>query len=101
MVGTMTTDDLAHLRDEIAAGRIVKCRMQHEKFLPPAPGGKLQRIGLCDSATRGERLGCSHSMARVKLKRAIQELPPEVAAPLAEELSWLDNQIHLLDHRKG
>src|SRR4051812_7359510 len=92
---------LPDLRAELAALRIVKCRMQHEKFHPPTPSGKLQRIGLCDPATRAERLACSHSTARVKLEHALKHLPPEIAAPLAEELNWLNNQIHLLDHRKG
>jgi hypothetical protein len=97
----MTATELDHLRGEIAAMRIVKCRMQHEQFHPPTPDGKLRRIGLCDPQTREERLGCSHSTSRVKLREAIKALPPEMAAPLLEELTWLDNQIHLLDHRKG
>jgi hypothetical protein len=40
-------------------------------------------------------------MSRVKLDDAIRELRPAVAEHLSDELNWLTNQIHLLDHRKG
>jgi hypothetical protein len=46
-------------------------------------------------------------MARIKLERAINELDleaestNETASDSSNELSFLDNEIHLLDHRKG
>jgi len=69
--------------------------------------GSYQRVGLCSPETRAQRLGCSHTMARIKLESAIEELETsteETSGPessLRSELNWLDNEIHLLDHRKG
>ncbi len=56
---------------------------------------------------RAKRLGCSHTSARIKLEDAINELNTSgeesngLGRRLSSELNWLDNQIHLLDHRKG
>lgn len=108
---------LSTLRKEIAALQIVKCHMSHERVLTAAdsmlpvvrsvPAGSYQRVGLCSPEVRAQRLGCSHSMARIKLEDAIRELEPDGNKPgaptsfLGRELNWLDNEIHLLDHRKG
>lgn len=102
---------LASLRDEIASLRVIKCHMAHERVVwagapaqsPAArdPRHNVQRIGLCSPDERDERLGCSHTMSRTKLDRAINELAPGKAAQLGRELNWLTNEIHLLDHRKG
>lgn len=102
---------LASLRDEIASLRVVRCRMAHERVVgavAPArpPGGRgplhsFERVGLCSPGERDARLGCSHTMARTKLDRAIGELGPEKAEQLGRELNRLTNEIHLLDHRKG
>ena len=64
-------------------------------------------MGLCSPEVRAQRLGCSHTTARIKLENAIQELATNDAddsgpgSILTRELNWLDNEIHLLDHRKG
>lgn len=108
---------LSSLREEIVGLRAVKCRMSHERIirmdgsmLPVVgdlPEVNFQRVGLCSPETRAERLGCSHTMARIKLERAIDELETgagEKSEPesfLRDDLNWLDNEIHLLDHRKG
>jgi hypothetical protein len=111
---------LGHLhsfREEIAALRIVKCRMSHERVIrvdgstPRVicrfPENSYQRIGLCSPEVRAKRLGCSHTSARIKLEDAINELNSSgekgngPGPRLSSELSWLNNQIHLLDHRKG
>lgn len=102
---------LTLLRDEVASLRIVKCRMEHERIASSAgwvrqgTGQSLspafKRVGLCSPEVRAERLGCSHTMSRVKLDGAIKELWPGIAERLGDELNWLTNQIHLLDHRKG
>jgi hypothetical protein len=110
-------DRLCTLRDEIAGLRAVKCHMFHERVIREAdsmlpvvyrfPVGDYQRIGLCSPGVRSQRLGCSHTTARIKLGNAIDELHTEDAAHrgpghfLAHELNWLNNEIHLLDHRKG
>lgn len=107
------TDHLYSLREEIAALAIVKCRMSHERALNE-PGsmlpiksklylGKYERIGLCSHEVRAQRLGCSHTTARIRLADAVDELMREtdLAAGWSEELRYLDNEIHLLDHRKG
>jgi hypothetical protein len=77
-------DHVSSLREEIAALRVVKCRMSHERVVRTAdsmlpvvcrfPEGSYQRVGLCSAEARGQRLGCSHSTARIKLKRGINEL---------------------------
>jgi hypothetical protein len=102
---------LASLRDEIVSLRAVKCRMAHERVVGSTapqsasvsrePIHNFKRVGLCSPLERGERLGCSHTMSRTKLDRAIDELGPEKAGPLRRELNWLTNEIHLLDHQKG
>lgn len=110
-------DRLRSLRKEIAALRIVKCHMSHERirrvgeFMLPVvsrlPGGDYQRVGLCSPERRARRLGCSHTTARVKLQEAVNELNTghgnndEQDLELAARLNWLDNEIHLLDHRKS
>ena len=71
------------------------------------PEGSYKRVGLCSPEDRALRLGCSHTIARIKLAAAINELDlvaEKVSGSrshLAEELNWLNNEIHLLDHRKG
>ena len=104
---------LHSLRAEIAALSIVNCRMSHERTIKE-PGSMLpiksklyqdtyERIGLCSHEVRARRLGCSHTTARIKLADAIDELRPEtdLSAAWSRELRYLDNEIHLLDHRKG
>jgi hypothetical protein len=91
--------------------------MSHERVLRTAgsqmpvvcriPEGAYQRVGLCSPETRAQRLGCSHTMARIKLESTIDELETGVREKngpesfLRSELNSLNNEIHLLDHRKG
>lgn len=66
-----------------------------------------ERVGLCGPEVRAKRLGCSHTSARIKLEDAINELNTRdeegnrLGELLSSELKWLNNQIHLLDNRKG
>lgn len=108
---------LGSLREDVATLCIVKCRMSHERVVTNCksglpvirgfPTGSYQRVGLCAPDIRAKRLGCSHTSARIKLGDAIKELDTSYrgnnAASLlfSSELVWLDNAIHLLDHRKG
>ena len=110
-------DKLRCLRDEIAAMRIVKCRMSHEQVVRDDASGLpktcrfaesgYRRIGLCAPELRATSLGCSHTSARIKLEEAIgalcssngQQTP--ALSQMRDEFAWLDNAIHLLDHRKG
>jgi hypothetical protein len=108
---------LSSLRSEIADMCVVNCRMAHERVLTAPesmlpvvchfPQGSYHRVGLCTPETRARRLGCSHTMARIKLAAAINELESaeeEGSGPgsaLRHELNFVDNEIHLLDHRKG
>jgi hypothetical protein len=109
-------DRLSSLREEIVVLCAVKCQMSHERVIREAdsmlpvvcsfPEGNYQRIGLCSPEVRAQRLGCSHTTARIKLGSAIDELngDSDESGPgsfLAHELNWLNNEIHLLDHRKG
>lgn len=111
------TDHLRLLRDEVSALSVVKCRMSHERIrrageslLPVIckfPEDSYQRVGLCSPDVRSQRLGCSHTTARIKLNDAIKELNKgneknsDQCLSLANELNWLNNEIHLLDHQKG
>lgn len=102
---------LASIRDDIASMQVIKCRMAHERVvastaLARAPVGRgslynLERVGLCSPDERAGRLGCSHTMSRTKLDRAINELEPGKARQLGHELNRITNEIHLLDHLKG
>jgi len=110
-------DYLRLLREEIAALCVVKCRMSHERIrragesiLPVVcsfPEGSYKRVGLCNPEVRAQRLGCSHTTARIELEDAINELNTGdgesggQCPSLGSELNWLNNQIHLLDHQKG
>ena len=105
------------LREEIAALTVVKCHMSHERvivadesMLPVIcrfPESSYARIGLCSPEIRAKRLACSHTSARIKLEDAINSLnrgdeeSNELGQLLSSELKSLNNQIHLLDHRKG
>jgi len=107
------TQHLYSLREEIAALAIVNCRMSHERALNELGSmlpiksklylGNYERIGLCSHEVRARRLGCSHTTARIKLADAVDELRREtdLAGGWSQELRYLDNEIHLLDHRKG
>lgn len=108
---------LYSLREEIATLLVVKCRMNHERVIRVGesmlPGAchitesTYERVGLCRPEVRAQRLGCSHTSARIKLEDAINALNMRsdegnrLRQQLHNELNWLDNQIHLLDHRKG
>ncbi len=112
-----TVDYLCRLRDKIAALSVVKCCMSHERInragkplLPVVsrlPGISYQRVGLCSPEVRAQRLGCSHTTARIILEDAIDELGRVVEegggqiSLIGSDLNWLNNQIHLLDHSKG
>lgn len=108
---------LRDLRDQIVALQIVKCRMAHEQVvcdplsgLPVIrsfPEGSYRRVGLCNAELRANRLGCSHTSARIPLDDAINLLGTvagknrESIAMLRSEANGLNNEIHLLDHCKG
>jgi hypothetical protein len=108
---------LYSLREEIAALSIVKCRMSHERVIRAGERmlpvicnfteSNYERVGLCRPEIRAKRLGCSHTSARIKLDEAINELNTRdeegnrLSPLLSSELNWLNNEIHLLDHRKG
>lgn len=108
---------LRSLREAVAALSAARCGMSHERVVragePPLPvasrlpGVSYERVGLCAPEARACRLGCSHTTARVKLADAAGELERAGGAgggggpQIGEELSRLDNEIHLLDHRRG
>ena len=108
---------LYSLREEIAGLCVVKCHMSHERVIRAGETGlpvicrftesNYERVGLCRPEIRAKRLSCSHTSARIKLEDAINELNTRVQEDnrlislLHSELNWLNNEIHLLDHRKG
>ena len=108
-------NELFSLREEIAALCIVKCHMSHERVIRSAgtllpvvsrTTNSFERVGLCSPEARAQRLGCSHTTARIRLETAIDELDKgndehKGIVALGNELNYLDNEIHLLDHRKG
>jgi len=108
-------DHLQAVLKEISALAVVKCRMSHERVRregePALPvvsrlfEGSYERLGLCSPELRAQRLGCSHTTARIKLQDAIDQLnaggESGEGSSLGNEFNWLNNRIHLLDHRKG
>lgn len=113
----MTFERLRALRAEVASLCAVKCRMAHERVLCDAitgrpaacrvPAGSYRRVGLCAPERRATQLGCSHTSARIKLEDAIAILAAHTGEKAQDtslwrqEATWLNNAIHLLDHRKG
>ncbi|MGH6663282.1 MAG: hypothetical protein ACREB2_00045, partial [Pseudolabrys sp.] len=57
------------------------------------------RAGICPEAIRSSHLGCSHTMARHLLRRAL-DCVPDGGHALLRELDELENAISLLDHRR-
>ncbi len=99
---------LADLRTRVAALRAPLCDMAHESIASDAHGKPVKnarsdsgysRPGLCPEAQRAAHLGCSHTMSRYVLQAALERLPGDHAATLAE-LRELDAAIGLLDHRR-
>lgn len=111
------TGEWSDLREWLAALEVVKCRMIHERLRwqdgrlvridRGEPEPVLARLGLCPAEVREQRASCGHTMVRHHLQRALQALheggvsSEEEHAQLHQELNAIDNQIHLLDHRKG
>lgn len=112
-----TASSLESLRDRIAALRVTRCRMSHERVrmengavLRVSRGGAEQgvvRIGLCSPEVRARNLACGHTMARYLLLDALNalhaagRLPSDEQDALREALESVTNAIHLLDHAKG
>ena len=80
----MTADELETFKDlyeKIAALKVVKCRLNHERILydketnlPLAeclPELGYKNIGLCSPEIRRERVACGHTMARYDLENAL------------------------------
>jgi hypothetical protein len=93
--------------DRVAALRAPACDMAHEAIprrpdgmpLPSAasPSG-YGRIGICAPSVRERHIGCSHTMARLVLRDALDALGGD--AVLAAALRDLENTVSLLDHRR-
>src|SRR5437588_11848017 len=95
-------DHLQSVLGEISALSVVKCRMSHERVrregepLRPVVSrlfeGSYERIGLCSPEVRAQRLGCSHTTARIKLQDAIDRLSvggeSGEGTLLGNELNW-------------
>lgn len=112
-----TLESLRTLRDRVAALRVTRCRMSHERVRiengsvlrvsrgEPEPA--LVRIGLCSPEARARNLACGHTMARYVLLDAVQalhtagRLPSGACDSLRQGLESVSDAIHLLDHRKG
>ena len=112
----MTGDKLENFRDlyeKIAALKVVKCRLNHERILfdketdlPIAdclPELGYKNVGLCSPEIRRERVACGHTMARYLLEDALSLLASNGVEieNLNVELQEATNGIHSLDHQKG
>jgi hypothetical protein len=105
-------DELALLRDRIRETRAVACGMVHESVPRDGAGQPLAhavepdayaRPALCAAGRRDTQLACSHSTARLPLRRAIEALQARGAdAPedLLAEWMRLDTALGALDHRR-
>ncbi|OWJ65972.1 hypothetical protein BWR60_17285 [Inquilinus limosus] len=107
--------ELAGLRDRIAASRAMACGMVHESVPRDRDGQPVAhavepdtyaRPALCPAGRRDTQLACSHSTARLPLRRAIEALQARDGADAAalESLlaEWmrLDAALGTLDHRR-
>jgi hypothetical protein len=104
--------ELARLRDRIRETRAVACGMVHESVPHDAAGQPLAhavepdayaRPALCPAGRRDTQLACSHSTARLPLRRAIEALHGRGAgAPDELLVEWmrLDTALGALDHRR-
>ncbi|MBW8725975.1 MAG: hypothetical protein JF625_12580 [Inquilinus limosus] len=103
----IVVEELALLRDRIRESRAVACGMVHESVPRDAAGQPLAhavepdsyaRPALCPAGRRDTQLACSHSTARLPLRRAIEALhaPDELLA----EWMRLDTALGTLDHRR-
>lgn len=112
----MTGDKLENFRDlyeKIAALKVVKCRLNHERILfdketdlPIAdclPELGYKNVGLCSPEIRRERVACGHTMARYLLEDALALLVSNGVdtEDLNFELREVTDRIHSLDHEKG
>lgn len=107
-------EELALLRDRIRESRAVACGMVHESVPRDGAGQPLAhavepdayaRPALCPAGRRDTQLACSHSTARLPLRRAIEALHARGAeTPVLEDLlaEWmrLDTALGTLDHRR-
>ena len=117
MTADSSLNALLDLRERLAALRVVRCRMVHERVrledgMPQREDRgdaepSMVRMGLCKSEVRGRNLACGHTMARYVLLDAVHAL--HAAGTLSESehahlflaVEHVANDIHRLDHRKG
>jgi hypothetical protein len=105
-------EELGRLRDRIRETRAVPCGMVHES-VPRDAGGRpvahavepdsYARPALCPAGRRDTQLACSHSTARLPLRRAIEALharDADVPGELLTEWMRLDTALGTLDHRR-
>jgi hypothetical protein len=104
--------ELDRLRDRIAASHAVACGMAHEAVPRDDAGQPLAhavepdgyaRPALCPAGRRDAQLACSHSTARLPLRRAIEALQArgaDAAGELLAEWMRLDTALGTLDHRR-
>jgi len=107
-----TADELGRLRDRIAVSSAVVCGMVHEAVPRDEAGQPLAhavepdgyaRPALCPAERRDTQLACSHTGARLPLRRAIEALHArdvDAAAELLAEWIRLDTALGTLDHRR-
>lgn len=103
---------LAGLRERIRESRAAACGMVHESVPRDGAGQPVAhavepdayaRPALCPAGRRDTQLACSHSTARLPLRRAIEALSARGAdAPdeLLAEWMRLDTALGALDHRR-
>lgn len=107
----IAAEELALLRDRIRETRAVACGMVHESVPRDGAGQPLAhavepdayaRPALCPAGRRDTQLACSHSTARLPLRRAIEALHARGvdAADLLAEWMRLDTALGTLDHRR-
>jgi hypothetical protein len=107
-----TADELGRLRDRVAASHAIACGMVHEAVPRDQAGqplahavepGGYARPALCPAGRRDTQLACSHTGARLPLRRAIEALHArgeDAAAELLAEWMRLDTALGTLDHRR-
>lgn len=94
-------DDIDRLCAALDGLRVVVCDMKHERVHRDGERALRQRI--CAARARSSNIACSHSSARLQIRDAwllLEKIGDSQAFAQREELSRVDGEISVLDHRR-
>jgi len=94
-------DDVKRLRVALDGLRVVVCDMKHERV--HREGEQALRQSICAARARKSNIACSHTSARIQMRDAwllLETIGDPQASAQCEELSRVDGEISVLDHRR-